>query len=43
MQRQISFKGKMPVTSDLKLAWYDTQNTPCTIRDFNNLILEFTN
>ena len=34
------FKGKMPVTNDLKLAWYDTQNIHlCTIRDFNNLIL----
>ena len=31
----------MPVTNDLKLAWYDTQNIHlCTIRDFNNLILE---
>ena len=38
---QILFKGKMPVTNDLKLAWYDTQNIHlCTIRDFNNLILE---
>ena len=38
---QILFKGTMPVTNDLKLAWYDTQNIHlCTIRDFNNLILE---
>jgi methionine biosynthesis protein MetW len=38
---QILFKGQMPVTSDLKLPWYDTQNIHlCTIKDFNNLILE---
>ena len=41
MQSTDSFKGTMPVTNDLKLAWYDTQNIHlCTIRDFNNLILE---
>ena len=33
------FKGKMPVTKDLKLAWYDTNNIHlCTIKDFNNLV-----
>ena len=38
---QIVFKGEMPVTSDLKLPWYDTQNIHlCTIKDFNNLIIE---
>ena len=38
---QLLFKGKMPVTNDLKLAWYDTQNIHlCTIRDFNNLMRE---
>ena len=31
----------MPVTNDLKLPWYDTQNIHlCTIKDFNNLINE---
>jgi methionine biosynthesis protein MetW len=36
---QIVFNGKMPITSDLKLPWYDTQNIHlCTIKDFNNLI-----
>ena len=38
---QIVFTGKMPVTNDLKLPWYDTQNIHlCTIKDFNNLIIE---
>ena len=38
---QIIFNGRMPVTKDLKLPWYDTQNIHlCTIRDFNNLIKE---
>ena len=38
---QIIFNGQMPVTKDLKLPWYDTQNIHlCTIKDFNNLIRE---
>ncbi len=38
---QIMFQGKMPVTKDLKLAWYDTNNIHlCTIKDFNNLIAD---
>ena len=38
---QIVLEGKMPVTNDLKLPWYDTQNIHlCTIKDFYNLILE---
>ena len=38
---QIAFKGKMPVTSDLKLHWYDTQNIHlCTISDFCELVDE---
>lgn len=38
---QVVFKGKMPVTNDLKLPWYSTQNIHlCTIKDFNNLIVE---
>ena len=36
---QIIFNGQMPITKDLKLPWYDTQNIHlCTIKDFNNLI-----
>ena len=35
---QISIYGKMPVTKDLKLPWYDTQNIHlCTVKDFENL------
>ena len=34
---QLLFYGKMPVTEDLKLSWYDTQNIHlCTIKDFLN-------
>ena len=36
---QIILNGQMPVTRDLKLPWYDTQNIHlCTIKDFINLI-----
>ena len=36
---QLCFHGKMPVTEDLKLMWYDTQNIHlCTVKDFYNLI-----
>ena len=32
---QLFLMGKMPVTQDLKLSWYDTQNIHlCTMRDF---------
>ena len=38
---QISIYGKMPVTKDLKLPWYDTQNIHlCTVKDFENLTKE---
>ena len=38
---QLCFFGRMPVTEDLKLMWYDTQNIHlCTIKDFNELINE---
>ena len=31
--------GKMPVTEDLKLSWYDTQNIHlCTVNDFLELL-----
>ena len=31
--------GKMPVTEDLKLTWYDTQNIHlCTMKDFFELL-----
>ena len=36
---QLFFFGKMPVTQDLKLSWYDTQNIHlCTMRDFFELL-----
>ncbi|MDC3024164.1 methionine biosynthesis protein MetW [Alphaproteobacteria bacterium] len=36
---QLFLKGKMPVTEDLKLSWYDTQNIHlCTVKDFLELI-----
>lgn len=36
---QIAFNGRMPVTKDLKLPWYDTKNIHlCTIKDFCYLI-----
>lgn len=35
---QLLFKGRMPVTRHLPMAWYDTPNIHfCTIRDFINL------
>ena len=36
---QLLLYGKMPVTEDLKLNWYDTQNIHlCTIKDFLELL-----
>ena len=36
---QIAFNGRMPVTKELKLPWYDTKNIHlCTIKDFCYLI-----
>ena len=36
---QLFLKGKMPVTEDLKLSWYDTQNIHlCTVNDFLELL-----
>ena len=36
---QLFLNGKMPVTEDLKLSWYDTQNIHlCTIKDFFELL-----
>ena len=36
---QLSYFGKMPVTEDLKLMWYDTQNIHlCTVKDFHELM-----
>ena len=36
---QLFFMGKMPVTEDLKLTWYDTQNIHlCTMKDFFELL-----
>ena len=36
---QLFLLGKMPVTQDLKLSWYDTQNIHlCTMRDFFELL-----
>jgi len=36
---QLIFKGRMPITNDLKLHWYDTQNIHlCTIKDFKDLV-----
>ena len=38
---QIALYGKMPITKELKLPWYDTKNIHfCTIRDFCELIEE---
>ena len=38
---QLFFLGKMPVTQDLKLTWYDTQNIHlCTMNDFFELLKE---
>ena len=38
---QIALYGKMPITKELKLPWYDTKNIHfCTIRDFYELIEE---
>ena len=36
---QLFFNGKMPVTEDLKLTWYDTQNIHlCTMKDLFELL-----
>ena len=36
---QLLLYGKMPVTEDLKLNWYDTQNIHlCTVKDFLELL-----
>jgi len=36
---QLLLNGKMPVTEDLKLSWYDTQNIHlCTIKDLLKLL-----
>ena len=36
---QLFLYGKMPVTEDLKLSWYDTQNIHlCTVKDFLELL-----
>ena len=36
---QLILKGRMPVTEDLKLSWYDTQNIHlCTVNDFLELL-----
>ena len=36
---QLFLKGRMPVTEDLKLSWYDTQNIHlCTVNDFLELL-----
>ncbi len=38
---QILLNGRMPITNDLKLPWYDTQNIHlCTVKDFCDLIRE---
>ena len=38
---QIVLYGKMPITKELKLPWYDTKNIHfCTLRDFYELIEE---
>ena len=38
---QLFLLGKMPVTQDLKLTWYDTQNIHlCTMKDFFELLKE---
>jgi methionine biosynthesis protein MetW len=39
IRAQIAFTGRMPVTRNLRLAWYDTPNIHfCTIRDFVDLV-----
>lgn len=36
---QLFLNGKMPVTEDLKLSWYDTKNIHlCTVKDFLELL-----
>ena len=36
---QLLLNGKMPVTEDLKLSWYDTQNIHlCTVKDLLELL-----
>jgi methionine biosynthesis protein MetW len=38
---QLIFRGRMPVTENLPLAWYETPNIHfCTIRDFVSLVGE---
>jgi methionine biosynthesis protein MetW len=38
IRAQIAFQGRMPVTENLNLSWYDTPNIHfCTIRDFVTL------
>ncbi len=38
IRAQLGFRGRMPVTSNLSFAWYDTPNIHfCTIRDFVSL------
>ena len=38
---QLFILGRMPVTEDLKLTWYDTQNIHlCTVKDFLQLLEE---
>jgi len=38
---QLIFRGRMPVTENLPLAWYETPNIHfCTIRDFVSLVDE---
>ena len=37
---QLLVRGQMPVTKDLKLNWYDTQNIHlCTVKDFYQLVI----
>ncbi len=41
IRAQIAFKGRMPVTDSLAIAWYETPNIHfCTIRDFLALVQE---
>ncbi len=38
IRSQIAFRGRMPVTQNLSMAWYDTTNIHfCTIKDFTAL------
>lgn len=38
IRNQIMFRGRMPMTKNLPLAWYETQNIHfCTIKDFVSL------